>query len=82
MATALLPIDLTGLQTESRNSNSAAIDKVSTLQLCRIINHEDATVALAVESCLDVISQAIDAVTPRVRNGGRLIYIGAGTSGR
>lgn len=75
-------IVLDGLQTESRNTNSSEIDKVSTLDLCRIINKEDATVATAVSNCLPVIAEAIDALANRLRRGGRVIYVGAGTSGR
>ena len=73
---------LNGLQTEERNSQSTTIDKVSTERLCRIINTEDATVAYAVEKCIPVIAAATDALTSRVRQGGRVIYVGAGTSGR
>ena len=75
-------IVLDGLQTESRNTNSSEIDKVSTLDLCRIINKEDATVATAVNNCLPVIAEAIDALANRLRRGGRVIYVGAGTRGR
>lgn len=75
-------IILDGLQTEARNSNSNDIDKVSTYELCQIINREDATVAAAVNKCTPVIAQAIDDIEKRVRQGGRVIYVGAGTSGR
>jgi N-acetylmuramic acid 6-phosphate etherase len=75
-------ISLEGLQTEGRNPNSNNIDQVETLELCRILNHEDATVANAVEKCIPVIAQAIDALEPLVRKGGRVVYVGAGTSGR
>ncbi|KAK0110138.1 hypothetical protein ONS95_002791 [Cadophora gregata] len=75
-------IVLDGLQTESRNNGSSNIDKVSTYELCQIINREDATVAAAVNNCLPVIAEAIDALASRVRQGGRVIYVGAGTSGR
>ncbi|KAH9224995.1 putative glucokinase regulator family protein [Leptodontidium sp. 2 PMI_412] len=75
-------IVLDGLQTEGRNANSNDIDKVSTYELCQIINKEDATVATAVNNCLPVIAEAIDALASRVRQGGRIMYVGAGTSGR
>jgi N-acetylmuramic acid 6-phosphate etherase len=75
-------IRLEGLQTEARNSGSNNIDQVETLQLCQIINDEDATVAAAVKQCLPVIAQAINSLEPLVREGGRVIYVGAGTSGR
>lgn len=79
----LLP-DLSALQTEGSNPNSARIDQVSTLELCSVINREDSTVAAAVgdPSCLPVIAAAVDALADRVRRGGRVIYVGAGTSGR
>ncbi|PVH80206.1 putative glucokinase regulator family protein [Cadophora sp. DSE1049] len=75
-------IVLDGLQTESRNASSSDIDKVSAYELCKIINNEDATVAAAVGNCLTVIAEAIDALAKRVRQGGKVIYVGAGTSGR
>lgn len=75
-------IRLEGLQTEGRNSSSNNIDQVETLELCRILNHEDATVASAVEKCVPIIAKAIDALEPKVRKGGRVVYVGAGTSGR
>ena len=74
--------DLSSLQTEGSNPNSANIDQVSTLELCSIINREDSTVAGAVGRCLPVIARAVDALADRVRRGGRVIYVGAGTSGR
>lgn len=75
-------IVLGGLQTESRNPNSNNIDQVSTTELCRIINNEDAGVAAAVENCIPDIAAAIDTLAERCRKGGRVIYVGAGTSGR
>jgi N-acetylmuramic acid 6-phosphate etherase len=74
--------NLSSLQTEGSNPNSAKIDQVSTLELCSIINREDSTVAAAVERCLPIIASAVDAMVDRVRRGGRVIYVGAGTSGR
>src|SRR5690348_17288569 len=75
-------IGLEELQTEGRNSGSGNIDQVSTLELCQIINNEDATVAAAVQKCLPMIAQTIDALAGKVRRGGRVVYVGAGTSGR
>jgi N-acetylmuramic acid 6-phosphate etherase len=75
-------IRLEGLQTEERNLNSNNIDQVETLELCQILNDEDSTVAAAVQKCIPVIARAIDALEPLVRNGGRVVYVGAGTSGR
>jgi N-acetylmuramic acid 6-phosphate etherase len=68
--------------TEQANSNSANIDSLPTLDLLRVINVEDARVALAVQSALPAIAQAVDSIAEKLRQGGRLIYIGAGTSGR
>jgi N-acetylmuramic acid 6-phosphate etherase len=73
---------LNALSTEQRNPASAAIDAVSTMEMVRIMNDEDAKVAPAVATELPAIARAIDAVTERIQHGGRLIYIGAGTSGR
>ncbi|SMY35519.1 N-acetylmuramic acid 6-phosphate etherase [Photobacterium andalusiense] len=77
-----MKIDLTQLVTESRNSTSEAIDTLPTIEMLKIINDEDKKVALAVEQTLPAIAQAVDAIAAAFQNGGRLIYIGAGTSGR
>jgi N-acetylmuramic acid 6-phosphate etherase len=68
--------------TEARNPNSLQIDKVSTLEMLSIINREDQTVAAAVERVIPQIAQAVDAIAERLNQGGRLFYVGAGTSGR
>ncbi|TBM24128.1 N-acetylmuramic acid 6-phosphate etherase [Hafnia paralvei] len=75
-------IDLSRLQTEGRNTASENIDTLSTLDMLTIINQEDQKVALAVERILPQIAQAVDAITHAFVQGGRLIYCGAGTSGR
>lgn len=75
-------IDLGKLSTEQRNPNTAQIDSVSTLEMVRLINEEDKKVALAVEQVLPEIAQAIDLIAAQFKRGGRLFYIGAGTSGR
>ncbi|PGH15886.1 N-acetylmuramic acid 6-phosphate etherase [Polytolypa hystricis UAMH7299] len=75
-------VDLASLQTEGRNPRTTRIDQVSTLELCQLINEEDASVIPAVANCLPTIAGAIDAISDRVRQGGRVIYVGAGTSGR
>lgn len=77
-----MTVQLAGLQTETRNPRTTAIDRVSTEQLCRILQQEDSRIPAAVEPCVAIIAQAIDALSERVRNGGRVFYIGAGTSGR
>lgn len=68
--------------TEQENPATAAIDTVSTLDAVRLINDEDKRVALAVERVLPEITAAIDKIVERLENGGRLFYIGTGTSGR
>jgi N-acetylmuramic acid 6-phosphate etherase len=73
---------LANLQTEGANPRTVHIDRMSTLEMCTVINADDQKVAETVVPCLPVIAGAIDALTPRVRQGGRVIYVGAGTSGR
>jgi N-acetylmuramic acid 6-phosphate etherase len=68
--------------TEQINPNTTGIDKLPTLDALRIINNEDKKVAEAVEKVLPAIARAVDAVAERFERGGRLFYIGAGTSGR
>lgn len=75
-------LDLSNLTTESRNKNTLDIDKVSTIEMVRKINNEDKKVAEAVEKELPQIAEAIDGIVDRIHKGGRLIYMGAGTSGR
>ncbi|OQV02093.1 hypothetical protein CLAIMM_07343 [Cladophialophora immunda] len=74
--------NLVALQTEQRNAKSLDIDQIPTIELCRIINAEDATVSEAVSRCIPVIAAAIDCLAARVQAGGRVVYVGAGTSGR
>ena len=74
--------DLRRLSTERTNSSSTNLDQKSTLEIARIINREDAKVAKAVKSALPQIAQAIDLVAGALSKGGRLIYVGTGTSGR
>ena len=68
--------------TEERNSLTTEIDTLPTLDMLTLINAEDQKVALAVHDELLNIAAAVDAITARLQRGGRLIYIGAGTSGR
>ena len=74
--------DLSRLTTEKSNSSSADLDRKSSLEIARIINAEDAKVAPAVRRALPQIAQAIDLITAALSHGGRLIYVGTGTSGR
>lgn len=68
--------------TEQANPLSEQIDTLPALEIVRIINSEDQTVAKAVEAVLPQIAKAVETITTRIEHGGRLIYIGAGTSGR
>jgi N-acetylmuramic acid 6-phosphate etherase len=73
---------LGSLSTETRNPQSDHIDELSTLEMLTVINQEDATVAGAVATQLPAIALAVDTIAARFAQGGRLFYIGAGTSGR
>ena len=75
-------MDLGKLLTEQRNDASRQIDSVSTAAMLEIINSEDQKVALAVREAIAPIARLVDEATARVQLGGRLFYIGAGTSGR
>lgn len=74
--------DLEGFSTEGRNEKSATIDSLASLEIVRIINDEDKTVPYAVERALPQIAALVDDVVETFRSGGKLVYIGAGTSGR
>lgn len=75
-------IDLTALATEARNPRTTELDALSTLDLVTAMNDEDRTVADAVQRELPRIAAAVDAIAARMHKGGRLFYVGAGTSGR
>ncbi len=75
-------IDLKKIGTETRNLNTKNIDKVSTVEALQMINEEDKTVAYIVEKAICQIAPLIDVLVEKFELGGRLIYIGAGTSGR
>lgn len=77
-----MKIDLGGMITEGRNPASEHIDELPTEAMLRVINDEDKKVALAVEAIVPQIARAVDAITAAFQRGGRLIYVGAGTSGR
>ncbi len=70
------------LLTEQKNPASAAIDQISTEAMLRVINDEDKKVAEAVERAIPQIARAVDGIAAALERGGRLFYIGAGTSGR
>ena len=73
---------LESLLTEQRNPASTEIDRLSTEEMLRVMNDEDAKVATAVRAELPNIARAVDAIADALASGGRLFYIGAGTSGR
>jgi N-acetylmuramic acid 6-phosphate etherase len=70
------------LQTEARNPSSTGLDELTALEIVRLMSAEDATVAAAVAAQAEPIARAIDVIADRLRRGGRLVYAGAGTSGR
>ncbi len=74
--------DLQRLTTEKSNAASADLDRKSSLEIATIINAEDAKVAPAVQRALPQIAHAIDLIAAALSHGGRLIYVGTGTSGR
>lgn len=75
-------VNLDKIATEQRNQASSHIDQVSTLEMVRIINDEDKKVAEAITCILPKIAAAVDLIAARLRRGGRLFYVGSGTSGR
>lgn len=77
-----MSVDLKKISTESRNPNTLDIDVVPTIDILKKINNEDKTVAYAVEKALLSIAEVVEKVYNAFLNGGRLIYMGAGTSGR
>ncbi len=76
------PLNLQELATEQPNRRSSELDTKSALEIARIINSEDGKVAAAVERALPQIAKAIDWIAEALAGGGRLIYVGTGTSGR
>ena len=75
-------VNLDNIATEQRNTSTLHIDELSTIDMLRVINNEDKKVAEAVGSALPAIAAVVDETSNRIKNGGHLIYIGAGTSGR
>lgn len=75
-------VNLDKISTEQRNAASEHIDKVSTLDMVTIINNEDKKVPEAVSAILPAIAQAVDLIGEHLNKGGRLFYVGSGTSGR
>ena len=73
---------LNHLTTEQRNPDSESLDSLSALDIVTLMNREDATVAAAVLTQAAAIAAAVDVIVDRIQGGGRLVYLGAGTSGR
>ncbi|MCF4097382.1 N-acetylmuramic acid 6-phosphate etherase [Maritalea mediterranea] len=78
----LLSSTLEGLTSEGINARSARLDQMSALEIAQVMNSEDQSVASAVEKVLPQVAEAIDRAHAALRAGGRIIYVGAGTSGR
>lgn len=74
--------DLGGLHTEKQNEGTINLDKMSALEVCMAMNNEDSKVISAIKEELAQIAKAIDLTVSQIKKGGRLIYMGAGTSGR
>lgn len=75
-------VELSTIETEQKNERTKNIDSLSTLEVLQLINDEDKKVAYAVEKELEHIAEAIEIIYEKIVQGGRLIYIGCGTSGR
>ncbi len=75
-------IDLSRLSTEQRNQDTMNLDQMTALEIATAMNHEDSNVVRAVSEVIPQISKAIEFGTASLKNGGRIIYLGAGTSGR
>lgn len=74
--------DLARLETEARNPNTSELDTLSTSELVGVLHRENMTVAEAVAKTLPQVTRVVDILAERLRRGGRLFYVGAGTSGR
>lgn len=75
-------VELKGIETEKRNKNTENIDTLDTFSMLRLINSEDKKVAYAVSAVLPQIAEAVDVIYEKMKQGGRLVYCGCGTSGR
>lgn len=75
-------MELSKLTTESRNPASTMLDQMTIMEILQTINNEDKSVAFAVEEVLPVVKRVIEKTVESLTNGGRLFYIGSGTSGR
>jgi N-acetylmuramic acid 6-phosphate etherase len=77
-----MELNIDGYVSESRNAHTKHIDTAATEEILKMINSEDAMIAPAIEKQIPVISACVDAITARINSGGRLLYVGGGTSGR
>lgn len=77
-----MSINIKNITTEGRNELTRGIDQLSAREIVELINNEDKLVPLSVEEALDQVAALVDAIVEKLRIGGRLIYMGAGTSGR
>ena len=75
-------LNLSGMTTETRNPRTMQLDQMSPLEIVTVMNEEDARVPLAIAKCLPQIAQAVTWAAEAFEKGGRLFYMGAGTSGR
>lgn len=75
-------LDLQKINTEGRNVNSTNLDLMNAYEITKLINKEDHLIAKAIETEIESISKLVEAAANAIENGGRIIYIGAGTSGR
>ena len=69
-------------KTTEKDSHYRHLEKMPTIEILQNINKEDQTVALAVKSQIENIEKLVDVIVPKIKSGGRLFYLGAGTSGR
>lgn len=74
-------LNLSGMTTETRNPRTMQLDQMSPLEIVTVMNEEDARVPLAIAKCLPQIAQAVTWAAESFEKGGRLFYMGAGTSG-
>src|SRR5436305_8863184 len=70
------------LENEARNPASTRLDELTALEIVRLMNAEDGRVAAAVATQAEAVARAVEVIAERLRAGGRLVYVGAGTSGR
>ena len=75
-------VDIKNLGTEQRNEKTKDLDLLSTMDILKIMNEEDLNVVAGVKKALPQIEKVVDAMIVALKNGGRVIYVGAGTSGR